>query len=211
MILGITPARGGSKGLPRRNIRPLCGKPLIGWTIEAARRATRLDRYVVSTDSAEIAEVARSFGAEVIDRPPELATDTATTLSAIQHVLASVPADIVVLLQATTPVRDPGFIDRCIERFLETKADSLATGWMCKAVEYGTAPEYRRQDIPGFFFDDGNVYVIKADLLRAGERYGRRRERMLVDREHSIDIDDEFDFWLAEQVLLKRQGAAHAA
>lgn len=204
MILGVTPAREGSKGVPRKNMKPLAGKPLLAWTIEAAKAARRLDRYVVSTEDQEIAAVARRWGAEVLERPPELATDEATTLSVLQQVLNNIPADIVVVLQATSPIRDAGLIDRCIERFLETKADSLATGWICKYVEYGRNT-LRRQDIPGFFYDDGNVYVINADLIRAGDQYGRRIEQMLTDREQNIDVDEPFDLWLAEQVLLKRQ------
>ena len=213
MILGVTPARGGSKGLPRKNIRPLYGKPLLAWTIEAARCSTLLDRYVVSTEDREIADVARRWNAEVIARPPELATDEATALAVLQHVLRIIPeARTLVMLQATCPVRDAGLIDRCIRRFLETGADSLATGFLCKYVEYGTnQQELRRQDIPGFFYDDGNVYVVRADLLRAGERYGAKRERVILDREQSIDIDDAFDFGLAEQVLQRRrQGIAVA-
>jgi len=208
-IVGVTPARGGSKGVPRKNLRMLCGKPLIAWTIEAAKASRLLDRYVVSTEDPEIATVARQWGAEVIDRPPELATDEATTLSVLQHVLTIVPADVVVVLQATTPVRDPDLIDRCVQRFLDTQADSLATGFICKYVEYATqAAELRRQDIRGFFYDDGNVYVMRAELIRAGERYGTRIERVVIDREQHIDIDDEFDFWLAEQVLKKRLAQA---
>lgn len=204
MILGITPARGGSKGIPRKNVRPICGKPLIAWTIEAAKSSKLLDQFIVSTEDVEIAEVARHYGATVLDRPKELATDDATTLSVLQHILLQVPAEVVVLLQATSPIRNPDLIDRCVQRFLETKADSLATGFICKFVEYGKN-ELRRQDISGFFYDDGNVYVVKADLLRQGDRYGTRIERMELDREQNVEIDDGFDFWLAEQVLMRRQ------
>ena len=210
MILGVTPARGRSKGLPGKNVLPVAGKPLIAWTIEAAHASSRLDRYVVSTEDAHIAAVARQHGAEVLPRPPGLATDEATTLSVLQHVLTQIPADVVVILQAPCPVRDAGLIDRCIERFLATGADSLATGFMCKYTEYGSQRrEVRRQDLQGFFFDDGNVYVIKADLIRAGDRFGTKIERVILDREQHIDIDESFDLWLAEQVLLKRQ-ATHA-
>ena len=206
MIVGVTPARGGSKGLPGKNIRPLCGKPLLAWTIEAAKGSAFLDRYVVSTEDREIAQVARHWGAEVIERPAELATDEVTTLSVLQHVLSAIPeAESLLMLQATCPVRDAGLIDRCITRFLETGADSLATGFICKYVAYGTnTQEARRQDLPGFFYDDGNVYVIRADLIRAGERYGAKQEHVILDREQNIDIDDAFDCWLAEQVLRRR-------
>jgi CMP-N-acetylneuraminic acid synthetase len=204
VILGVTPARGGSKGLPRKNIRPCLGKPLIAWTIEAAKASRFLDRYVVSTEDREITEAAGRYGAEVLPRPAHLAADEATTLSVLQHAIEQIPADTIVLLQATSPVRDQGLIDRCIRRFLETGADSLATGFICKYVEYGKGAGARRQEIPGLFYDDGNVYVIKADLVRKGERYGTRIERMVLSREENVEIDDEFDFWLAEQVFRRR-------
>lgn len=202
-ILGITPARGGSKGLPKKNIRPLAGKPLLAWTIEAALAAKSLNHYVVSTENAEIAQVAREYGAAIIERPLELATDEASTMSVLQHALTHTPADVVVLLQATCPIRRTGLIDACIERFLTRGADSLATGFICKYQEYGTN-ELNRQDVKGFFYDDGNVYIMKVDLIRRGDRYGEHVERMLLDREENVDIDEEFDFWLAEQILTKR-------
>lgn len=203
MILGVTLARGGSKGIPRKNIRILYGKPLIAWTIEAARASHTLDSYIVSTEDPEIAAVARRWGAEVLDRPEELATDEVSPLDVLQHVLDRIPAVVVVLLQTTSPIREVGLIDHCVTRFLKSGADSLATGFICKYIEYGKG-NLRRQDIPGFFYDDGNVYVMRADLVRKGDRYGARIERVLLDREQNIDIDDEFDFWLAEQVLIKR-------
>lgn len=203
MILGVTPARSGSRGIPRKNLHLLCGKPLMAWTIEAAKAARRLDRYVVSTEDSEIAHVARQWGGEVLPRPPELAQDDTPTLPVLQHVLTQVPAEVVVVLQATSPIRDPDLIDRCIERFLETGADSLATGFICKETEYGTN-HVPRQAIPGFFANDGNVYVIRAEILRRGDRYGTHIERVLIDREQNVQIDDEFDLWVAEQVLRKR-------
>ena len=205
MILGVTPARGGSKAIPRKNLRQLCGKPLIAWTIEAAKRSQLLDDYVVSTEDAEIARVAEEWGARIVWRPAALSTGSADTLPVLQHVLGQVGADTLVLLQATSPIRDADLIDHCIERFLETQADSLATGFICKYAEYGTN-DLRRQDIEGFFYDDGNVYVIKADMLRVGDRYGESIERVLLDRDQNVEIDDEFDLWLAEQVLERRQG-----
>jgi N-acylneuraminate cytidylyltransferase len=209
VILGVTPARGGSKGVPRKNLRPLAGKPLIAWTIEAALASKRLERYVVSTEDPEIAQVACRCGAEVLDRPKELATDGASTLAVLQHLIRQIDADVVVLLQATSPIREEGLIDRCIQRFLETQADSLATGFLCKYKEYGTN-DRRRQETPGFFYDDGNVYILQARSIREGDRFGKRIERVILDREQNVEIDEEFDLWLAEQVL-KRRGARATA
>ncbi len=202
-ILGIIPARGGSKGIPRKNIKEIAGKPLIAWTIETAKNSKLLDDFIVSTEDKEIAEVAKKYGAKVLERPKELATDEATTLSVLQDVLTKINADVIVVLQATSPIRDKDLIDKCIKQFLDTKSDSLATGFICKYKEYGKN-NLRRQDIKGFFYDDGNVYVIKADLIKKGDRYGKKIEKMEIDREQNAEIDDEFDFWLVEQILKKR-------
>ena len=203
MILGIIPARGGSKGIPRKNIKMIAGKPLIAWTIEAAKKSKLMDRFVVSTEDPEVAAISREYGAEVVDRPKELATDEATTISALQHVLSLIKADTVVLLQPTSPVRETDLIDICIKRFKERDVDNLGTGFICKFMEYGSYTA-RRQELKGFFYDDGNVYVVKADLIKNGKMFGNKVERFETTKEQNIEIDDEFEFWMAEQVLLKR-------
>ena len=199
-VLAITPVRGGSKGIPGKNIKEIAGKPLLAWTIEAAKRSKLIDRYVVSTEDAAIAEVARDCGAEVLDRPAELATDEATTLAVLEHAISIIPCDVVVLLQATSPVRGDGLIDECITEFMENKYDSLATGFICKYAEYGKSDK-RRQDIEGFFYDDGNIFIMRADLLARGDRYGENIGRKIISKAESTDIDDSFDFWLAEKIL----------
>ena len=204
MILGITPARGGSKGIPKKNIKIIAGKALIAWTIEAAKRCNLLNRYVVSTEDAEIAEIVKQYGAEVLYRPPRLATDEASTLSVLQHAIEHISCDIVVLLQATSPIRSNGLIDTCIKEFMDNGYDSLATGFMCKYVEY-TKSELRRQDIKGFFYDDGNVYVMRTDLIRVGERFGEKIGRKIISRWENVEIDDHFDFWVAEKILLEKK------
>jgi len=204
MILGVIPARGGSKGIPRKNIKRIAGKPLIAWTIEAARRSALLDRFVVSTEDPEIAEISKGYGAEVIDRPAELATDKTTSVPLLQHILSTIiEADTIVLLQPTSPVKDKDLIDRCVKRYQERDADNLATGFICKFMEYGTYTQ-RRQDLKGFFYDDGNVYVLKRDLVKKGRLFGKKAERIYTTREENVEIDDDFDFWAAEQILLKR-------
>jgi len=203
MILGITPARGGSKGISGKNIKDISGIPLIAWTIESAKKSKLLGKYVVSTEDKEIAGMAKQYGAEILNRPMELATDEATTLSVLQHVIEKIPCDSVVLLQATSPIRRDGLIDECIKEFIDNEYDSLATGFTCKYIEYGKNNS-RRQDIEGFFYDDGNVYVIKADLIERGERCGEKIGRKVISRWENIEIDDEFDFWLAEKILQAR-------
>jgi CMP-N-acetylneuraminic acid synthetase len=207
MILGVIPARGGSKGIPKKNIKQICGKPLIAWTIEAAHQSRYLDRFVVSTEDKEIAGISRSFGAEVIDRPINLATDAATTLSVLQDLLTKVDADTVVLLQCTSPVRTPGLIDQCIKKFQKSGADALATGYLCGLFEWGTYSA-RRQELRPFFHDDGNVYVVRAKNIINGDLFAGKRETLIVDRECSFEIDEEFDFWINEKILEKR-GIVH--
>ena len=203
MVLGVIPARGGSKGLSRKNILPFCGRPLIDWSIAAAEQSQLIDRFVVSTEDPEIAEVAQTAGAEVLPRPVGLATDDATTLAVLMHVLEHIPADIVVLLQPTCPIRINNLVDRAIQRFLDSEADSLATGYILKDIEWGTHNNLPRQQIEGFFYDDGNVYVHRAEVLRQGRWYGEHLERMIVEHHYSFDIDDEVDFLAAEAVMKK--------
>ena len=207
MIFGVIPARGGSKGIPQKNVRQVCGKPLIAWTIEAAQQSVLLDRWVVSTEDPEIASISRLYGAEILDRPPQLAKDTTPTLHVLKHALNHVSADIVVLLQPTSPIRSSGLIDRCIRQFQDTQADSLATGFMCKYQEYALGNNLRRQDRAGFFYDDGNVYVLRAAMVSAGEQFGEKIERVLLDREQNIEVDDFFELWLAEKVLERRSAS----
>lgn len=200
--MGLIPARGGSKGVPGKNIKIINGKPLIVWSIEKGLQSKLIDKLVVSTDSEEIARISKEAGAEVVVRPDELATDTASTQDVMAHALKHYPADILVLLQPTSPYRSDGLIDGCIEEFLQDDLDSLATGFICDYKEYGknTLP---RQQIQGFFYDDGNVYVIKAENILKGDRYGTRIGRKIISRYENAEIDDEYDFWLLEQILKK--------
>ena len=202
MILGLIPARGGSKGVPGKNIKIIYGKPLIVWSIEKGLESRLIDKLVVSTDSVEIAQIAKEAGAEVLMRPAEFATDTASTQDVMVHALQHYPADTLVFLQPTSPYRSNGLIDDCIEEFLQNDFDSLATGFICDYKEYGknTLP---RQQIRGFFYDDGNVYVIKADNILKGDRYGSKIGRKFITSYENAEIDDEYDFWLLEQILRK--------
>lgn len=198
--LGIIPARGGSKGVPRKNIKSICGHPLIAWTIRAALDSKLLDRLVVSTEDEEIAAVAAAYGAEVLERPRELAADETISRDVIAHALAATGATHSVLLQATSPVRSQGLVDRVIQAFKEGQWDSMATGF-----NYALYPphgvEHRRQDIEYVFVNDGSVIVSTRDTVEAASLFGQRAGTMITSREENIDIDDEFDFWLAGKVL----------
>jgi N-acylneuraminate cytidylyltransferase len=210
MILAVIPARGGSKGIPRKNLRPIAGKPLVVWSIEAAQRSKRLDRFVVSTEDAEIAEVSQRAGAEVLWRPKELATDAARTSELLQHIARTEDPDTMVLLQPTSPIRVDGLIDRAIERFLASGADTLGTGFTTFQYEWGTMDNVPRQQMKGWFYDDGNVYVHKAAHLKEGRWFGAKREAMVIEDHYNYEIDNEVQLWAVEAImlhLLERRGS----
>ena len=210
VVFGVIPARGGSKGIPRKNLRPIAGKPLVAWTIEAAQQATRLTRWVVSTEDPEIAACAEGMGASVLWRPPELASDEASTLAVLEHALEQFPADIIVVLQPTSPIRGAGLIDACLERFLQTGAESLGTVRRDFNYEYGVDMP-RRQEMMPRWLDTGCVYVIAATVVKRGRALGDRIATFETSAEEAVDVDEEFDLWLAEQILLHRPPAPWTA
>jgi CMP-N,N'-diacetyllegionaminic acid synthase len=229
--LAIVPARGGSKGLPRKNIVPLQGKPLIAHTIEAARAARSIHRVIVSTENTEIEQIAREYGAEVpFLRPPELARDDTPTLPVLQHVLRELAAsegrepEIVVLLQPTSPLRRVEDIDRAVAMLEETGADSVVSlcaaehhpAWM-RRIECGrvlpfleSGQEYeRRQDLPPVYRLNGAIYVSRTRvLLQENAILGRDTRALLMDAESSVDIDTPLDLKLAALIIQERQNAS---
>jgi CMP-N-acetylneuraminic acid synthetase len=202
VILGVIPARGGSKGISRKNIKPIAGHPLIAWTIQAALEAEFLDRLVVSTEDYEIGMVARSYGAEILDRPAELARDETVSRLVLEHALDALGGDEAVLLQATSPVRRPGLIDLIIDFYKSGDYDSVATGF--EQLQYPPhGVEHRRQDINSVFVNDGSVIISSQVTIKNRSLFGTKAGTVITSREENVDIDDEFDFWLAEKILEK--------
>ena len=205
-VLAVTMVRGGSKGLPRKNVRPLLGKPLMVWSIEHAKASKLVTRYVVTTEDEEMKKIALKHGVDVIDRPPELAQDETSAVAVLQHVLKAIlpnEPDALVLIQATSPIRKKGIIDMCIKQFFKEDADTLVTGYQFKDPVWGE-PIERRQNIKGFFVNDGNVYVFKPSMINKGDLIGKKWSFVFTSKEENVDIDDEFDFWLAGKVLEER-------
>ncbi len=226
--IAIIPARAGSKGLPGKNIRPLCGKPLIAWTIESALRSRYLDEVMVSTDGADISRVAAAYGAKVpFLRPPELSTDTATTLSAVRHTLdyyrrkVGKEYDLVVLLEPTSPLREEGDIDCMLERLADSweHFDSIVSlgevrehpSIMKRLTGAGLEPfcpelvrNSRRQDNVPAYFPYGVAYVVKTnELLGEQTFYTKRCTYHLVKRYQNYEIDDLEDFLCVEAIMKK--------
>jgi CMP-N-acetylneuraminic acid synthetase len=224
-VLAVIPARGGSKGLPRKNIRLLGGKPLIAYSIEAAQAATTIDDVLVSTEDDEIAEIARGCGAAVVTRPAALASDAAQNHDVLRHLLSE--GDLtkryryVVLLQPTSPLRTAADIDACLVPLLNGTARSVMTvtevehhpGKTMTLRDGFAEPftreadvEARRQDLPPVFRQNGAVYALGiADFLREGRFYLRPCAASVMARQQSIDVDGEIDLQLAEALLAPRR------
>ena len=202
MRLAVIPARGGSKGLPRKNILPLVGKPLIAWSIESAINSAMIDRVVVSTDDPEIAQVAEKFGAQFLMRPANLASDEATTISVLTHVAEQVPeATLFVVLQPTSPLRGKTLVDDCIKSYETGAFSNLATGYWCKFQEFGSHNNKPRQEIKGFFYDDGSVYILPRNLVEQGCWFGDNICRFITARRENYEIDDDIDFIILDSLI----------
>jgi N-acylneuraminate cytidylyltransferase/CMP-N,N'-diacetyllegionaminic acid synthase len=227
-VLALIPARGGSKGLPRKNILPLHGKPLVAWPIAAARGSKYVDRVVISTDDQEIAGIAVKYGCEApFMRPAELASDTAPSFGFIKHAIEFLADqndhyDYLLLLEPTSPLTEPSDVDSALEQLDSRRdiADSIVG--VCKAeaanpvfiarlTETGTlAPfsrenfktPYRRQDIPKAYFFEGSLYISDVQVLL--DEGGFVHDRTLpyeVPRYKSVEIDELYDLILVEATL----------
>jgi CMP-N,N'-diacetyllegionaminic acid synthase len=224
IIVGVIPARGGSKGLPGKNTKPILGKPMIAYVVEAAKASKRLDRVIVSTDADYIADVAREYGAEVIRRPDDISGDTAPIEESLRHIVRTlktnenIETDVTVLMQANVPIRPAGAIDDVVDKLLASKHDSVVTvfkvnqrpQWMKRVVGDSIEPymecrEFRRQNLEELYLLDGAVMAVRVPVLFATE--GRNGVHVYLggnvgyyelDRLYSMDVDSEEDFRMAE-------------
>lgn len=229
MIYAIIPARGGSKGIPRKNLVDVCGKPLVAWSIEQALAAECVDRVFVSTDDDEIADVSFKYGAQVIGRPGVLSGDDATSESAIVHALDTIDDDprLVVFLQPTSPIRAKQDIDLAVEALTEDNADSLFScrhidGYVWQGcrwnelmpVTYGCNGRSRRQDSKTLAVEEnGSIYVFRPEILREyGSRLGGRIATYVQGLFESLQIDTERDLVRVRQVMesIYGVGCVHA-
>ena len=199
MNLAFIPARGGSKGIPNKNIKLLNGMPLIYWSIKSAKESKKIDKVIVSTDSQEIENIAIKFDVEVLNRPKYLANDTAKTIDVLKfHKNYLSLYDNIVILQPTSPLRPKSLIDNCINIMENQNYSNLATGYMCKNIEYGTHNNLRRQDFEGFFYDDGSVYVTTNKLISSSQWVGENPYCYINEKQFTYEIDDLIDFKILE-------------
>jgi len=224
-VLAIIPARGGSKGLPGKNIKELRGKPLIAWSIEQAQSCSDIDRIVVSTDDEEVAEIAKKYGAGVpFIRPAELASDTASTIDVIFHAITwlkeyeNYRPEYILLLQPTSPLRSSEDINGAIQ-ILKNK-DALAVVSVCETDHHpwwsSTLPgnsnmkdfirpdilNKRRQDLPVFYQLNGAIYLADTDYLhKCNGFFGPETFAYKMTKSRTVDIDSDLDFKLAALLL----------
>lgn len=227
--LAIIPARGGSKGIPRKNLYPLAGKPLLVYTLEASIHAKNISRVLVSTDDLEIYNLAKSYGVDVVRRPANLATDTAPIIDVVFHSLETLyenegySPDIVVLLQPTSPLRTARDIDDAVRVFkscdsclslISVSEYEHSPYWALKVSDGFLVPIFReaylrtrRQDLPKMYRPNGAIYIATPEVLREYRSFLTPRTiPYIMPPERGIDIDSLLDLWLAE-LILTRGGA----
>lgn len=221
-ILAIIPARGGSKGIPKKNIISLAGKPLIAWTIEEAKKSKYIDRLILSSDDTEIMDVARKWGCEVpFRRPASLAKDSSPSIDAILHAIRKLKEsyDYMILLQTTSPMRSCKDIDGAIEKCISSGADSCVSVlkpkkspfWSYRTDSKGRMVPLirielikRRQDLPQTYCLNGAIYVEKIKwMLKSGTLIGKNTIPFVMDDKSSFDIDNSFERDIAEFIIKK--------
>lgn len=229
-VVGLIPARAGSKGIPNKNIASLAGQPLIAYTIQAALESRLLSRVLVSTDSPTIAQIAKTYGAEVpFIRPPELARDDVPRLPVVRHAVdylennEGYTPDIIVTLQPTSPLRRAEHIDAAIEMLVGTGADAVVSVceaehspyWMRRVdaegrlvpLLSGSETYLRRQDLPVVYRINGAVFAETYAAVRAGVNQPAENIcPLIMEQWESIDIDEEYDLKVAEMHMLARAG-----
>ncbi|MEK3994162.1 acylneuraminate cytidylyltransferase family protein [Psychrobacillus sp. FSL K6-2365] len=222
-VLAIIPARGGSKGVPRKNIRNLAGKPLIAWTIEEAKKSMYIDRLILSSEDNEIIETAKDYGCDIpFVRPVHLAKDTTSGIEPVLHALREIEGyDYVVLLQPTSPLRIVEDIDGCLENLIETKSPACVSVkepmnspyWMytlnseekmVPLIEQDSLTK-RRQDLPDVYALNGAVYVAEVNWLKQSKSFLTSDTVVFImpnNRSHDIDTEDDFLWceWLMRRI-----------
>jgi CMP-N-acetylneuraminic acid synthetase len=225
-VLGLIPARGGSKGVPRKNVRLLAGKPLIAYSIETARQSRSLSEVLVSTDDEEIASVSAAAGAAVLRRPADIARDATPMADVVAHVLRERGAgvDVLVLLQPTCPQRTAADVDAAVSFFADPTIQSVISVYQVEdhhparmyRLEAGRlAPLFpdqlsaRRQELPAVYHRNGAVYACRTGhFQRTGSLWDDHPAAYVMPRERSINIDDPLDFQIADWLLGQQHVAA---
>ena len=212
----MVPLRGGSKSIPKKNIKFLAGKPLAAWTLEAAAKSSLISAVYVSTDSEEISTVVQGLGLgiKVIQRPAEFATDEASTESVMLHFMSHLDFDLLVTIQATSPLLTAEDLDRAIVQFQQQQLDSMLSAVRTKRffwnndatpINYDPLHRPRRQDFDGTLMENGAFYITKREILERYQcRLGGKIGIYEMDESTAVEIDEPEDWERVERLLLKR-------
>lgn len=215
-IVALILVRGGSKGVPRKNIKLLNGKPLVGYILEQAKQVEYFDNIVVSSDSQDILDISREYGANIlINRPPELATDTAKSIDAVKHALTVTDADVVCLLNCCCPLTIAEDIEGAVKLVLESGADSVTSlvesfeshpSKTCKLdgnkiIKMGNFKTGERQKQEKIYRRNTAIYVAKKEVIESGTFFGNDCRGYVMPKSRSWDINDEWDFDVAEFLI----------
>jgi len=225
-VLAIIPARGGSKGIPLKNLQKLAGKPLIEYAIQTAKKSKKIDRIIISTDSESIAKTAKKLGAEVpFLRPKNIAKSNSPAIEYVKHTLKVLYSkenyvpDIVIILQPTSPIRKEGMIDRSIILLKKSRASCVISVTKIKTHPYFSFRYYgkkylkpfksdfqkyfQRQKFPDLFYPTGGIYTFWHNTVKKYDSiYGPRIKPLIIDQEDGVDIDSMFDLFISEMRLL---------
>lgn len=221
-FLAVIPARGKSKRLQRKNVLELCGKPLVAWSIEAGLKSEYIDKVVVSSDDDEILTISKKYGAEIIKRPDELASDTATTFDAVKHTIDNLEKyDFIILLQPTSPLRNGNNIDESIELLDVKNANAVVSVcemdhsplWSNTLPKDGNMSAFlrdeilnkRSQDLEKYYRLNGAIYICKTYKLLEEKSFFLKESIFAykMSRKNSVDIDERIDFEIAELLMSK--------
>ena len=222
-VVAIILARGGSKGVPKKNILDFCGKPLIAWTILQAINTPKIDDVYLSSDSEEILEIAERYGAERIKRPDDISGDVATSESAVRHALDTIghELEMVLMLQPTSPLRKPADLDNAVRQFKSEGWDSVFSGavledfliWrknesgILESINYDYKNRGKRQDRQHEYVENGSIYLFKPEILaKNNNRMGGKIGIYLMDFWQSFEIDEAEDWELLETLFKKYLG-----
>ena len=201
-IVAVIPARGGSKGIKDKNLKILKKKPLIYWSIKSAKESKLIQSFFVSTESERIKNVALKYGSMVIDRPKTLSQDNSKTIEVIKHAIKITKADVIVCLQPTSPKRPKGIVDSCINKYLEKKVNTLATGRVIHNFEWGKYNNLSRQNLKGWFWDDGSVYIFNSKDILSNKWVGKKTYKYILEKKYNLlEIDDLEDFNIIDKTF----------
>ena len=224
-VLGIIPARGDSKGIPKKNLRKISGIPLIEYTIKTAKKSKKINRLIVSTDNEEIIKLAKKLNVEIpFRRPAKFSNDKASGSDVINHALQflkkneNYSPDIIIILQPTSPLRDPLNIDKSVELLINSNSSSVLGVFAMKQhpdiaftqnkdkfltpYKKDTKKYSRRQEMTSLYYPTGSLYTFwTKTFLKYGNCYGNKIKPLLVSKEESIDVDDPFDLFLIQMIL----------